>query len=371
MIGRLSGLDLRETTWHKLNTDNQLLKRTGSYQKEKNETSRGMPEHWTVRLLPIAPNMQALDARRVPSIYHTTAEEITENPTLSSATYAFQSTTTSREVGLQVLSTIGWRPDCARAQKMNVQRLPPPPTRRHARLFFGPPDANDGIAAEEIYDFADNPPTDTHTYRVEVTTRKNKTVPMTLAYIRYPNGTAGLENKFWGVRKNIGYNDFAKEIAAGHALDLVIQINSLQPIQNKTTQHHFVVEAGTPLACTRLGTWFSAGRWHLKSSAGERIASKLYELAGTLECPLTLYGYYYDQHGAEDIPFTEDLDTGWTEIEISYIRACRLIDEDFFRSLAPRLPYVPQTVDEFKNDIKIRYEIDELRALKSLRGEGS
>lgn len=109
----------------------------------------------------------------------------------------------------------------------------------------------------------------------------------------------------------------------------------------------------------------------MKSSAGERIASKLYELAGTLKCPLTLYGYHYDQHGAEDIPFTEDLDTGWTEIEISYIRACRLIDEDSFRSLAPRLPYVPQTVDEFKNDIKIRYEIDELHALKSLRGEGS
>ena len=100
------------------------------------ERAEEVPENWTIRLLPKAPDMQTQDTYKVPSIYYTTAEEIQNNPELKGGAFSFKETTSSREIGIQVLTSVGWRPDCAPTQKVFVQRLPPPPTRRRARLFL-------------------------------------------------------------------------------------------------------------------------------------------------------------------------------------------------------------------------------------------
>ena len=99
------------------------------------------------------------------------------------------------------------------------------------------------------------------------------------------------------------------------------------------------------------------------------MAEQLTTLAKSLKCHLILYGFNHEQRGEE--LFLEDLDTGWTELEISYLRACRLIDGEVFESITAQIPLIPLTADELKNEIKIRYETDELKAVQMLKGEAS
>ena len=192
---------------------------------------------------------------------------------------------------------------------------------------------------------------------------------MSIAYMRYPNGVVGLDRKIWGYRQRQGFTDFAKEISTVHAMELVLQINGMQPIQDKIRPHYFAVQAGISLTCARLKTWFTTGKWHLKSIAGEFLANQMQALADRLKCPLILPSFHSDK--PEDDFFKEDLDVGLTEIEISYIRLRRLIDAEGLKPLGPRIPHTPITVDELKNAIKVRREIDELHAIKMLRREDS
>ena len=76
-----------------------------------------------------------------------------------------------REVGFQVLWASNWRPDCAEAVPINVDRLLPPITARYRRILFGPPEANTWMPHDEVYEYGDRPADENNTIRIEVMAR--------------------------------------------------------------------------------------------------------------------------------------------------------------------------------------------------------
>ena len=87
----------------------------------------------------------------MPSIYHTEADLIEDYPILKTNTYSFEGANTCRDIGMQVLLAAQWRPDRARAQPINVRRLPAPRTSKGGRILIGPPEENKWLDKAEVY----------------------------------------------------------------------------------------------------------------------------------------------------------------------------------------------------------------------------
>ena len=130
-----------EPRWNRLNITDQVILRRGSRDWEGFGTIE-IKENWSVRLLGKAPSDLKGGPLDVTSIYYTEADLIDSNPELRAKTYSFQNALTSRDMGLQILLAANWRPDCVEVEDRCSGRLPPPETRKGARILFGPPEAN-------------------------------------------------------------------------------------------------------------------------------------------------------------------------------------------------------------------------------------
>ena len=69
--------------------------------------------------------------------------------------------------------------------------------------------------------------------------------------------------------------------------------------------------------------------------------------------------------------FREHLDVGWSVLEVTYCRAKLLLDSETFRSSSRNVPRIPLTAEEVKEDVRIKYSIDEADAVKMLQSQDS
>ena len=357
------------TAWRKLDTQEEVLPRRGT-RRSGCFGDVAVTENWVVCLLNNAPDFRGGERFKVPSIYYAEADLIQSQPHLKECTYVFGGTQSAKEVGLQVLLAINWRPDCAKADPIYVDRLPPPVTRKGKRILFGPPEANPWLAAEEVHDLCDSPPTDDNTIRVEVMPRLYRKQVLTMAYIRFPDKKVRIETRFWGRYMGKGYPKFIPEAAMLHALEIVKWINDRWPVNNNVEGNFFfVLAASNALTCSRLGKWFDTGKWHLQSSLRTTIASLICVLAAQLKFPMMCYSFTSDK--PDTGIFNEHLDVGWTMLEVTFARAKKLLVAGLLTPFLHRSPRVTLTSDEVKEAIQIRYAIDEGRAINMLRGQFS
>ena len=92
-------------------------------------------EKWLCNLMeemPRVPSKYIVD-----SIFYSYAEELHLNQELKRKTYNFVGVFSWREVALQVLTAVGWRPDCAVADKLNLTRDLPPVCKAGAPIVIG------------------------------------------------------------------------------------------------------------------------------------------------------------------------------------------------------------------------------------------
>ena len=94
----------------------------GVYQRGQRDYQ--IRETWRVALLSQMPTPRRSYA--VPNIYYSTAEEVEENPQLKDRTYDFRGAGNWRDVAMQALLRVGWRPDCAVAQEIIILKVLPP-----------------------------------------------------------------------------------------------------------------------------------------------------------------------------------------------------------------------------------------------------
>ena len=73
----------------------------------------------------------------VGNTFHSYAEEINNNPESKRRTYNFAGAYSWRDVGLQILTAAGWRPDCVVAHEVNFNRAGPPVCAEPAPTVFG------------------------------------------------------------------------------------------------------------------------------------------------------------------------------------------------------------------------------------------
>ena len=324
-------------------------------------------ERWLVRLLEKEPRFVGGPNYTVQSIFHTETELLADHPEDGAKTFKFGNTRSSRETGLQVLLAANWRPDCAETQDIFVERLPPPSTRKLARIMIGPPASNATLTKEEVYAMDDNPPAPGNAINIEVMARSWNGLYITLAYIHHPDGSVATEGRFLGKHKGKGFPQYVKESTLMHALDLVIGINRNREKMGPAVSY-FVVRAGSDLLCSRLGTWFDTGKWHLQSAAGAVIAKQMYLLAGALAAPLIYYSFPADR---PEESLEEDLENGISVLRVTYARAVNLLKNKILPSYEGRFPRIPLTKEEVKDIIKTRYEIDEWATVRMLKQRSS
>ena len=368
-LAQLYQMDAWSTEWKQLNTQEHLMHRKGTRNPGEYGTEE-MTETWVIRQLTQEPRFTGGEWYKVPSIYYTEADLIMIQPQLKQHTYSFHGTNTAKEVGLQVLLAADWRPDCTTVNVTNVERLIPPETHQGKRILFGPPEANSWLPADEVYALGDAPPDENNVIRIEVMSRMYQKWGLTMAYIRFPTKDVRVETRFWGFHQGECYPKYNTEAPMLHALEIVRWINS-KPVncKEKSNSLYYVIEAGNPLTCTRLGKWFTTGKWYLQSAAGEGIARILHELAPILN--FTLICYSFTSNKPETGEMCEHLDVGWTVLETTYIRAKKLIRAGILDECKHKAARIPLTADEVKDAIKLRYAVDEGKAIYMLKGQSS
>ena len=153
-----------------------------------------------------------------------------------------------------------------------------------------------------------------------------------------------------------------------HALEVLIEYLQGGGFEAKGIQR-IEVFAGDSVTCARLHAWFMKGAWRLQSEAAAKIAQLCYKIAEMLPCPMSLYSPEMDRPSEDAI--YEDLNEGWTVIHGTRIRAGILLGTDVLKQWKGRIARVPLTAAEVKEQVTIRYEADELQAIKMLRACGS
>ena len=79
------------------------------------------------------------------STFFTNAPEINSSPFLKSQTFNFRGCDSWYTLGLQVLTAVGWRPECAKADCLNMEKAMPPRPQRHKWIAVGSSEAMEWI----------------------------------------------------------------------------------------------------------------------------------------------------------------------------------------------------------------------------------
>ena len=89
-------------------------------------------------MLPSAPSIPS--ELHVTSVFFCDTQEVEAKPNRKSLTDTYQNIGIWFVGGAQILTASGWRPDCARADTVNVPRILPPPTRTEAPIIVHSPE---------------------------------------------------------------------------------------------------------------------------------------------------------------------------------------------------------------------------------------
>ena len=92
-----------------------------------------VPTTWLFQVLPNIPELPSKFL--VQSVFHTNAHEIEAKSNLKDLTYTFAGTNSWLEVGVQILTAAGWRPDCTHCSEINLDKVLPP-QEGEAKLFL-------------------------------------------------------------------------------------------------------------------------------------------------------------------------------------------------------------------------------------------
>ena len=121
------------------------------------------------------------------------------------------------------------------------------------------------------------------------------------------------------------------------------------------------------MVCDRLRNWNVTGAWRCESSAGASIARLSYMLAEELHFALRIYTVTEVDRLRK--PEIEDPKDTATILCFSRKRAARLVQTGALDLWQPRWKRVPLTKEAISKIVNIRYEEDELKAIKT-RGHG-
>ena len=80
-------------------------------------------DSWSICLLDQCVKDAAPPEYAVPSIFHAEADLIVANNAMKESFYHFQNAANWFDVGMQVLETVKWRPDCLRTKEANLKRM--------------------------------------------------------------------------------------------------------------------------------------------------------------------------------------------------------------------------------------------------------
>ena len=118
-----------------------------------------------------------------------------------------------------------------------------------------------------------------------------------------------------------------------------------------------------------LGAWFAEGAWNCQSAAAPEIAEKCYAHAVILPVPLVYFGYTDEKRESGRVQ--EHPDVGWAVQEVTGGRARLTVRKSRLEEFQGKMRRMPLTNEELKEQLKVRYEINELKAIPLIGGEGS
>ena len=318
-------------------------------------------ESWRFRLLPSRP-ASIPPWLRVPSVYHSEAEEIRGNPSLLARTYDYSGAGSWSEVGLQVLTISGWRPDCAAGTALNVGRMLPPRGCTHPFIV----EPSELMCYEEAEEHAGcrrrgEEPGSGVCVTTAVFFQEGTGASCTVI-----KGEDGLpRTQGWIVGRDPGIDPpvFLQECGLLHALLVVEQMVTKEHV----APPFFYIKAGTWRMTRALQNWFNSGHMGLRSAAASDIIEVIYRLAKILPSPVIIAPLPEDFFEKVKPRGTEDND-------LLAAAATRLYEYVLPLALAKwgtRIARIPWTDEETKTFCKQRYRADETVAVRMLMEEGS
>ena len=296
------------------------------------------------------------------------ADLIRDDPAALGRTYVFGKVGSWKEIGLQVLRRMGWRPDCTRAEERFLERLPPPPQKTGCPLLIGALAADSWLSIEEQHRLEREDWGPSNMLIIDIKVCKIWDFCATLSCMRMPDGKESVQCWFHGFHPGEGVPVFAREVAVAHALGLVDEF--LQRGDPRVSQvRRIEVHAGDSVIGRRLHAWFARGEWGFKSEAGGRIAGLSWKVAAKLPCPL--FFFCYEGGDPAERPPVDGIDTGWMTLEDTKERAKWLIQQGKLQQWRQRMARIPLTAEEIREAMRIRYETDELIGIGLLSNRGS
>ena len=261
---------------------------------EWKEEDRIVQETWLCNLLNGGPALP--DRSRVTSAFFTNAPEITSNPLLREQTYNFRGCHSRHDVGLRILAAAGWRPDCARATRLNAEESLPPLPKGNAWIAVGAIGAmdwrNGPMQAEQNTTYV---PETMVVIDVEVMTSTYHGFGISCSYCRTPDNNITCQGWVMGWDPAPVCPAFTREFTILHGCCLILQtLQDEGELQPRPTAIH--LRAGDEMACSKLYRWLNEGCNAFVSVAGAAIIFALHSLAAILPCPLLIFNTEQDHY---------------------------------------------------------------------------
>ena len=175
---------------------------------------------------------------------------------LCAQTCDFGQAATWFEVCSQILMAVKWRPNCARRERLNVARAPPPLVGARPPIAFGGPGHMKWPEEREVGLFEARLIEGERSLAIEVRPFFEEGFGFSRSYQRAPTGEIPTPEWIQGYDFCRGKAQcFVEETAAVHALWLT----KTYLAKNETTPEIVSVKAEGPLLVTRLLVWFNRG----------------------------------------------------------------------------------------------------------------
>ena len=238
-------------------------------------------ESWFFQLLASSPDPPAM--MRMPPVYHSSAAEIHGKQGLYANTYDFQGSRRWYEIGPQVPTASGWRPDCAVGYPTNVRRTLPPRDGQHP-IILEPSELMRYVGTSRVAGYQQW--TDDPTQGIQMTTCVFPQEGIGASCSRQVGIDCIPSLKSWIIGKDLGRDHPAFLMEGGilHALLLVEQ----RILRGCANSPFSAIQAGTWKTNRRLIDWFNDGELPFQSAATPDIIATPYRLVDVLPCPLLI-----------------------------------------------------------------------------------
>ena len=189
-------------------------------------------------------------------------------------------------MGTQILEASGWRPDCTRAQEINIERsLPPKP--ETGAPFASPTTGVLGPGAPQFHCRLDHlDPVCLSGVGVHVGAFSQNGCGASCACVRIQNDAPITQGWVWGLDPaSTGPPAFVAESALLHALKAVEALRTQLGVRWQSIEY-VKIQAGNNRTRGAISNWFEHGALNLHSTAASEIAVFLKNLKSEMECPV-------------------------------------------------------------------------------------